>query len=299
MAISLEERRLREFVNRINEMRRFCEILDGDDKPIMVVWGESGIGKSSLLSRMQHECAQRKLVKAEIVCKETRTNDHVAIMRKIRDDVGVEHFREFTDLVNFFTDPTYQPKIEVNVNLQGTLSVAEKAGIRDSSVGDIAGVVIKDNMFVTPRPDLTIPEPERVLRLTERFLQGLKKAAEQTPLVIFIDEVEKLSPSTEKWLWEELLDILRNNTLPGVRFVLCGQKEPELDRDWRLFVESAQLRPLALEHIATYLVNRGVKDEGNQLAMLLLASTNGKIAKIAEMVDAFLLLKEDMGSRDG
>jgi len=64
------QKRLAEFVDRDEEMRRFRTMLKSSDKPIMVVWGEAGIGKTSLLARMIHECAVRNLRKSEIVWKD-------------------------------------------------------------------------------------------------------------------------------------------------------------------------------------------------------------------------------------
>ncbi|RJQ46108.1 MAG: hypothetical protein C4538_07385 [Nitrospiraceae bacterium] len=293
MAKSLKERRLAEFVDRVSEMGQFCNMLETDEKPIMVVWGESGIGKSTFLARMEHECAQRKLRKAEMVCKETGSTDYMAIMRKIRDDVGVDYFKAFTDLINFFTDPDYHPKIELNINIQGSISILDSGKIEESSTGDIAGIVIKDNMLITPRSDIAIPEAERMARLTDRFIEGLRSSAVSGQVIIFFDAVEKLAPDTEKWLWGEFLDAVRDGKLSGVKFVLCGQKQPGLDRDWRFFVSEAELQPLGLEHIETYLSNRGIEETMRaNIAEFLYATTKGKISKIAESVDAFLLLKE-------
>ena len=296
-----DKRLLAEFVDREKPLKRFCELLESPQKHIMVVWGESGIGKSSLMLRMMHECAQRKLRKAEVVCKETRSNDYMAIMRKIRDDAGVDHFKPFTDLVNFLTDPDYKPRFELNVNLStgGPVSVAAGAVISGSRLGDMAGAIIKDSMFVLPRTDMAMPEAERMVRLTERFINGLKQAVQGGPLVVFIDGSEKIASGTQEWLWNELLYAVRDGSLTNVKFVLCGQTSPALDRDWRLLVEEAELKPLSLDHIVAYLAKRNVDEPSRQaLATFLLANTKGKISLIAEQVDAFLRLQDQMKSDD-
>src|SRR5437899_1373873 len=136
-------------------MVEFCNMLDVDDVSIMVVTGDGGIGKSSLLARMMHECAQRKLRRADVVWTETRSHDYLAIMRKIRDDVGVESFHAFTDLVNYFTVPRYE--LSINVTGVRSIEVARGAAIEGSTVGDIAGVIIKDSMLTIPRTDMAIP----------------------------------------------------------------------------------------------------------------------------------------------
>lgn len=294
------ERRLSEFVNRDNELRRFCEMVESDNKFIMVVWGESGMGKSSLLARMIHECAQRKLRKAEFVSKDTRSNDYMAIMRKIRDDVGVDFFKPFTDLINFYTKEGYQPKIELSVTVAGSIEVAKKAQIEGSNVGDISAVVIKDNMINVPRSDMAVPETERMAKLTDRFIEGLSMVVENELLVVFFDAGEKMSLDTEKWVWGELFGAVRDGRLNNIKFVLCGQNPPKLDRDWRILVEEAELQPLGREHIINYLGKRGL-DEASRpdLADMLLSHTKGKISQIAEMVDAFLQLKERREHNNG
>ena len=96
------------FVDRQAELGRFCEMLENDEKPIMIVWGDVGIGKSSLLARLIHECALRKLRRAEVFASKNRFNSYLEILRKIRDDLGPELFPNFTQLVNvFFPDPLH------------------------------------------------------------------------------------------------------------------------------------------------------------------------------------------------
>jgi GTPase SAR1 family protein len=288
--ISSLERRLAEFVNREAETRRFREILDTAEKPIFVVWGDTGVGKSSLLARMLHECAQRRRRKAEVVWTDTRLHDYMAIMRKIRDDVGVSHFTAFTDLINFFTVPQYE--LRIHVEGAGAVQVAREASITNAHVGDIAGILVKDVMLNVPRADMAVPELERMARLTDRFIEDLRAAVREESLVVFLDAVEKMSPDTDRWVWGELLAAVCDGRLRNILFVLCGQKRPVLDREWQAFVEEAELRPLAHKHIVEYLAKRGV-DEASRTAVadLLLVTTGGKIKDIATYVDALLQLQ--------
>lgn len=298
MQTELERRRLAEFVDRTDEMERFCRMLESDQRHIMIIWGDAGMGKTSLRLRMVHECALRSLSKAEVDCGGTRTTGYLAIMRKIRDDVGLEYFNPFSDYVNFLTDPNYQP-ISVNINVQGLggVAVADHAQISGSNTGDIAGVVVKDNMLVLPRTDLAVPEEESMMRLTDHFLEGLRGALNEGTMVVFLDSVEKMPSITERWLWEELLMAVRDGRLTGIKCVLCAQAQPSrLDRDWRIFVEEAQLAPLAVEHIDAYLEKRGVTEPKvrQELAKLLFATTRGKISEIAADVDAFFAVQQQM-----
>jgi len=290
MAIELE-RQLAEFVNRDDEMEIFREVLEADDKPIMVVYGEGGVGKSWLLARMIHECAIRKLRKSEVIWTDTRNHDYLAIMRKIRDDLEVDYFKSFTDLVNYFTVPKYE--LQIRTDSIGSVSVASSAQIENSSINDIAGIVIKDLMLIMPRSDMAVPETERMARLTDTFIDNLAVMLKTGPmLVVFFDAVEKMTENTRKWVWGELLRSLSGGRLNNIKFVLCGREEPSLDRDLQVIVEETKLMPLALENIIDYLAKRGVGESSRRdLAAMLLVMTKGNPLQIATLVDGFLKMQ--------
>jgi hypothetical protein len=287
------ERRLAEFVDRDHEMGQFRAVLDADDKPIMIVSGATGMGKTSLLLRMIHECAMRKVPKAEVAWNDTNALDYMATMRKIRDDLGVEHFKAFTDLINYFTDADYQPKLEVTLNVQasGQIDVAAGMQVAQSTIRDIAGVVIRDNMFVVQRPDLSIPPEVRRNHLTQRFLEGLAAASAASIVVLFFDAIEKMSDITHKWLWEQVLEGLRSGPLANVRVVLCGQRPPPDDRDWAIFIATAELKPLGLKDVEAYLERRAPavpEIVRRELAKIILGPTGGRPTDVAAAVDAYL-----------
>ena len=282
---------LSEFVNREDEMARFNNLLDDDVLSILIVWGEGGFGKSTLQARMMHEVAQRNLDKSEIVWTDSRNHDYLAIMRKIRDDVGTSHFEPFTYLVNYFTVPQY----ELKVKLDGatTIQVAQGATTTNSEIGDIAGIVIKDVMLTQPRDDMQISESERRARLTDCFIKCLEQATLQERLIVFLDAVEKMSEETEAWIWQELLAAARDGHLGRTKFILCGRKPPRLDRSWNMSAKVSELHALEREHIVAYLEKRGVEEEGREmLADMLIVSTRGNLLELATNVDGYLKFRE-------
>ncbi len=281
------QKRLAEFVDRDAELNRFCKMLDGGEKPVMVVWGEAGIGKTSLLARMMHECATRKYCKAEIVWKDYNPPDYIAIMRKIRDDVGPELFNDFTRLIEYFTKGDNDPRA-VATSVIGPSSAADGARIDHSIVGDIAGTVIKDSMIVVFRPDLQVPESERRDQLTASFMGCLGRAVGQKTIVVFMDAVEKMSPDTDKWVWQELLERAMQIESNQLKFVLCGRNPPPKDRDWDMFIERAGLLPLASADIVKYLTNRRIALDDRALAavaFVILNNSKGLPIEVARQVD--------------
>jgi hypothetical protein len=290
----LRARRLAEFVDRSAEMALYQNVLDTGELPIMVVSAESGMGKTSLLMRMVHECSLRGLRKAEVVWTDTLVFDYMAVMRRLRDELGAEHFAAFTDLINYYTDTNYQPRLDINVNLQGgSVQVAGGAQISGSSVGDIAGVVLRDNMIVIHRSDIPVPIEVRREMLTKRFLEALAALSAAAPVVLFFDAIEKMSDITHQWLWEQLLKPVVEGALPNVRAVLLGQRPPPDDRDLAAFMTCVRLEPLGREDIdasiATRAVGKALSDETRlELAKMLVDITHGRPADVASAVDLYL-----------
>ena len=289
---SLQERRLAEFVDRDTEMAEFIQMLEQQESRIMVLSGGGGLGKSSLIARMMHECAQRKIYKAEVVSTDTRNKHYLEIMRKLREDIGqikgLEYFSPFTDLVNYYTEQRYELNVNVTGLRQSQISAGEGLSVSDnSSVGDVAGVIIKDLMLTAPREDLAVPEAERMTQLTDAFLQCLDNATKDDRWVIFLDATEKLDKDTDQWLWDQLLSPVLDDEIPNVSFVISGRNEPELKRDWSFCVTVETLKPLQFEHIALYLEKRGLPSE-DILIDAILEGSGGVPYEIASMVDGIL-----------
>ena len=301
IALARRKRMLEQFVDRSAEMALFESVLDGGDQPVMVVSAETGMGKTALMMRMVHECALRKLLRAEVEWASMDVLDYMSVMRKLRDGLGVEHFASFTDLINYYTDTSYTPRLDINVNLQGgSVQVATGAQLSGSSVGDIAGVVLRDNMIVIQRPDIEVPIEVRREQLTQRFLQGLKSLSTQQPVVLFFNATEKMSDITHRWLWEQLLKPVIDD-LPGVRAVLLGQRPAPADKDLTPFVAHAELKPLGVADIDAYIAKRAAKgpaisDESRrEVAAVLTMMTKGRPSDVSSAVDMWLASRSQGG----
>jgi hypothetical protein len=295
VARARRERLLAQFVDRSAEMVLFAQVLDSNELPIMVVSADAGMGKTSLMMRMVHECALRGLLKAELEWSSLDVLDYMSVMRKLRDSLGVDHFGAFTDLISYYTDTKYTPRLDINVNLQGgSVQVAGGAQISGSSVGDIAGVVLRDNMIVVQRPDINVPIEMRREQLTQRFLQGLKGLSAERKVVLFFSVTEKMSELTYQWLWEQLLKPVVDGALPNVRAILLGQRSPPADQDLAAFVAHAQLKPLGVDDIDAYIAKRifgkiEVSDERRRgMAEIMADLTNGHPLEVASAVDKYL-----------
>jgi len=284
------------FVDRHDELSRFCEMLDTDEKPIMLVWGEDGIGKSSLLARLIHECGSRNLRKTEVFVSKSRFNGYLEILRKIRDDLGPDLFPNFTQLVNYiFPDPR-QARAPVKIEVGGgAQSVLERAQLQNVTVhGDIAGIIIKDCMINVPDPTLNIPPQDRMNLLTAEFLKDLAPVVENNMLVVLFDDIQELTDETYKWLWEGIISAVDEGRLKKVRFVLCGRAKPPLEGAAALSVKEAPLQPLGVTDVEDYLERSGHIAEGRaDAAKMLWAASGGVPLKVALTVDSYFQVFKD------
>jgi AAA ATPase domain len=284
-AAPVQQRRLRRFVDRDAEMRVFRAMLDQTpaDQPVTVVWGDGGMGKSSLLDRMEDECSLRGMAQAKVIWSETRNHDYLGVMRKIKNDLGADRFHGFNDLVNFFTVPQY--KLELVVS--GTLSVAQNLQ-NQGNIGSIAGVVVEDANFTVPRADLGIPETERMNRLTDVFLQELNAVAAARETIIFLDAFEKASTITQSWVSNELVGALFDDRVSRLRVVLCGRLRPNWEEDRWLMANEMQLSPLGRDHVIEYIDKSELnipREAVTYVVDTLLATTKGVPSSLAYAVN--------------
>jgi len=294
--IAETDRRLAEFVDRDVEMQRFENLLDSTEKLVMVVAGPGGIGKSSLMARMRHHCANRKTKFVEILYTDDDIPEYIAIMRRCRDNLAAKPFEALTDLINYYTVPQYTLKVELH---GGNVSVAEGMTVTDgATVNTVAGVVIRDSMITFPRSDLDVSESERRLRLTQTFLDNLSEAAKTySQLVIFVDAAEKMSETTGRWLWSAFISgVADRPAIANLRFVILTRTKPELDRWKRQLVDETELEPLTIPDIVMYMEKRGVAAEHREaLAQMVFAISKGNPLEIANYLDLFLELQYKRG----
>jgi len=301
--ISERERqwRLASFVDRDDEMARFCALLDSPGKMVMSVTGPGGIGKTSLLARMIHEVACREgITKIEVIYSGDDLPEFMTILRTCRDNIEAKAFNNFTKLVNFYTDPHY----DVNVNLQGTVSTGNNLTVTEGgSVETIAGVVIKDAMFTSLRSDLDVSPAEQRATLTNQFIACLAEAAKTRPLiVILIDGAEKMSEVTARWLWDMFIVAIADAKIPNIRFVILGRIRPSIEPWQEELVELAELKGLSIPDIVLYLEKRGVGPEHREaLAQMVFPDSegtnrDGNPYDIANRVSAFIKLQERLAA---
>src|SRR5688572_29244607 len=103
---SILERRIAEFVDRMTEMQGFSGFVESRDKMVLFIWGPTGLGKSSLLARMSHECKRQEIHYVAVECQDLGLNTYQQIMFEVRDELKrPELFQDFTQLTEIFAAP--------------------------------------------------------------------------------------------------------------------------------------------------------------------------------------------------
>ena len=103
---------LKRFVNRKNELKRFREMLEGDDHMVMFVTGESDVGKSTFMARMIEECGVSEWNCAVVACDRMANNDYRTIMRKLRSEIGRDQFETTSNELKDLIESDFQRLID-------------------------------------------------------------------------------------------------------------------------------------------------------------------------------------------
>lgn len=290
---------LRDFVDRTRELAGFQQSLGAGEKRIICIQGPGGIGKSALLSRMMLECQQKQLRWVHLEWEDSHRYTHLDIMRQLRDGTEPEAFQLFNDRVNYYTVPNYELKIPVDLGAIEKVQILEGGEIRQSGVTVHVGhqVTVHDVKFNVQRPDRDITETEFVLQVTRAFVQCLRALSERTPLVLFLDALEKTDPFTLSWINEQLLTRLRDGELPKVMVVLAGRKAIDLDPTFFDCSDAYELLPFKTTHVLEYLERRGLPAQP-ELADFILANFGGNPLQIALSVNNFLRTRRQRSADD-
>jgi hypothetical protein len=270
------EDRIADFVDRERELRRFQAMFDSSDRPVLMVRGPSGQGKTSLRARMSDECRRRALPVAHVEWA-NRPLDPMTIMRLIRSAFGEARF------------PPRPPVTKERPPGALSVSVADGARLEDSIVDVMAGIYLKDSHLAIGRSDSAHERGEELAMASGVFFAELAAVFADQPAVVFLDGLERATPETRAWVVGELIHATAARRLAAVRVVLFGRDTLELERVVRQRIDEMELAPLERTHVVEYLRRRGLETTDAPLvAEVLVNATAGVPLQIAIHVDRLL-----------
>jgi hypothetical protein len=229
----LPPRDLSNFVNREGEVNAFCKMLKDAERPIMLVSGREGAGKTELVFKLLERCANLSVRNTAVIWADGRFNDYVEVMCKISEEIGSEFFEYFIALIE---EEQSNPRIKLPGGQVTALSGPVEQPLRD---------------FARARMAL----------LTDAFVPGLAEATREEPVVIFLDYAEQMSEETRDWVWGELFRATADGKLPNVRFVLCTEQEPALKPNLITKIKKFSLKAFEFPHIVDFLERRFEKEK--------------------------------------
>ncbi|MBD2256286.1 AAA family ATPase [Pseudanabaena sp. FACHB-2040] len=207
--------KLRNLANRTKELNIFLKMAEGNyDCRIMLIEGESGMGKTSLLNRFRQECpSEVKYVPFD--CK--GVNSIAAFLSEVVTDLGHDKFPAFGNKVRLF--------------VQGGVDFSENDIAAEKSIS------IAINSGVDPQT-----QEYRLEELEKAFFYDLAKLEHRT--VITLDTYQSASELLRNWIeskWLRAVGRLRN-----VVTVIAGQLVPASNHSvWGDDCEHFVLKPIS------------------------------------------------------
>jgi hypothetical protein len=274
------------FVNRDEELQRF---LAPSGKPVLVVCGQNGVGKSALRRRMETECTARMVL---VEWRKTRPYDHVGVMMCVAE-AAVAAFDEFHALLARFesAERTY------TFQAAGPIDIARGAQLQN--VGNVTMAAVNIEQFVTGLTNSSVAA-NRMVQLTTAFLKCLAGSTAAEPLVIFFDAFEMADVGTKDWLWNEFAAALEDAGLRQVRLVIFTSEKPAIDSSLQRHVDVLSLEPLSTQHIVDYMQRRGVSAPQEALGMFaegVISLAGGNMGNIVTAVEAMLARQTAAGRK--
>jgi hypothetical protein len=283
------------FVDRQEHVARFQkDILWGGRRPF-VLYGDNGRGKTALLQRLAEVAQKAGIVSASVSCSVQTPVDAVDLMALLARRLRLDLFKPFWDLIGRLGDADISISLTNPAGRQ--YSIANDSNFSGARTGDIVATKL---VMESPTFRVELSQPlwrQRSRELTHIFIDCLQAAAAQRPVAIFFDHIDEAYEAIAAWIWEELVDPLRDGHLGGVTLVLVvGERHPTLDaRTTKIALVRAHVARLAHEHMIDYVIGR-IKTMDRQSASAFVlgatATDDGSMRALAIAVDAVIQRRE-------
>lgn len=260
----LPPRLVGKFVDRDREVEQFLAMLRGDDPHcILLLNGDSGVGKTWLIDVLRHQCSLKEVHAARIDFSSTKTYDFLALCREIRDALGAEVFKPLTDKLNWCTTIGYQ----LALKWRGNERSVSKSGDWLANLeyeGNIADLTCEDRLNEFLLPNLSRIQVGNALAKQLAADAQILAAEQNRRPVTFFDDVDAADEETRQWLREDLLPAIAadaNNT--GRKWmitVLAVKNEFLIGNEWRHVVRRLDIGNLTRKDVESYGRNHGIND---------------------------------------
>jgi hypothetical protein len=283
----LRQSRLASFVDRTEDVAAFKAFLHERDRIVFWVSGESGIGKTTLLTKIVIETLPPGLLVIELSGSTGRQLEPFDLMRTISSQINGIAFSRFRNAVT----ERKGNNIVVDVAPSTAIAVGSHASFLNSQVGSISGLHVETlNVNITPTPESIFAQNE-INRITDLFLEDLSEC-DLRPTLISVDAAERLSTRCKAWICEELVPALIDR-IDNIKVLVCSQEQPSFSPHLQPFITVRHLNPVTVDVIKDYLkIHRVREDLLEGASQVLFLSTRGNMLMIANIARGLLTLQQ-------
>ncbi|WP_223280102.1 tetratricopeptide repeat protein [Nostoc sp. PA-18-2419] len=278
----LKQRQQSGFVGRedqVNQFRQNLALSLEDDRRrfLFNVWGQGGVGKSTLLRQFRKIADEAKIISAYIDEAEKSVPE---VMGRLAEELERQGHKlpQFTERYKVYrqkrqeleTDPeapqgfsAFVGKTVVKTGVRLARRVPVGGAVFDfvdedalaSQAGEWASYVAKK---ITNKDEvLLVQEPVEIL--TPLFLQDIFKIAKETAVVLFFDTYERTGEFLDNWL-REILEGRHGEVSLNILITIAGRQE--LDKNhWAPYeglIVRFPLEPFTEEEAQQYLTRKGI-----------------------------------------
>ncbi|WP_223265175.1 tetratricopeptide repeat protein [Nostoc sp. 'Peltigera membranacea cyanobiont' 210A] len=291
--------------DQVNQFRQNLALPPEDDRRRFVynVWGQGGVGKSTLLRQFRKIADEAKIISAYIDEAEKTVPE---VMGRLAEELERQGHKltQFTERYKVYrqkrqeleTDPeapqgfsAFVGKTMVKTGVRLARRVPVGGAVFDfvdedalaTQAGEWASYVAKK---ITNKDEVRlVQEPEEVL--TPLFLQDIFKIAEKTPVVLFFDTYERTGEFLDNWL-REILEGRHGEVSLNILITIAGRQE--LDKNhWEPYegvIVRFPLEPFTEEEAQQYLIRKGITD--NRIIEVILRLSGNLPLLVGMLADA-------------
>ncbi|MEH2363671.1 ATP-binding protein [Nostoc sp.] len=267
--------------DQVNQFRQNLALSPEDDRRRFLynVWGQGGVGKSTLLRQFCKIADEAKIISAYIDEAEKTVPE---VMGRLAEELERQGHKlsQFTERYKVYRQKRQELETDPEAPQGFSAFVGKtmvKTGVRLARGVPVAGAVfdfVDEDAFATQAGEWAsyvakkitnkdevrlVQEPVEVL--TPLFLQDIFKIAEKTGVVLFFDTYERTGEFLDNWL-REILEGRHGDVPLNILITIAGRQE--LDKNhWAPYeglIVRFPLEPFTEEEAQQYLIRKGITD---------------------------------------